>query len=111
MRLCVRWLHVCAGEEKRTLRKSAFWTGDVTEKRTLRANPRGPSRKGALCATARMQSAPFGEAHTQSAPFRESDTPRVRLYVSRRAQSGALVYAAATRFAGASTHTNPRSPS
>ena len=41
MRLCVRWLHVCAGEEKRTLRKSAFWTGDVTEKRTLRANPHG----------------------------------------------------------------------
>ena len=68
----------------------------------------GPSRKGALCATARMQSAPFGEAHTQSALFRESDTPRVRLYVSRRLQSGALVYAAATRFAKASTHTNPR---
>ena len=35
MRLCVRWLHVCAGEEKRTLRKSAFWAGDVTEKRIL----------------------------------------------------------------------------
>ena len=24
MRLCVRWLRVCAGEEKRTLRKGAF---------------------------------------------------------------------------------------
>ena len=35
-------------------------------------------------------------------------TPRVRLYVSRRLQSGALVYAVATRFAEASTHTNPR---
>ena len=32
----------------------------------------------------------------------------MRLYVSRRLQSGALVYAAATRFAEASTHTNPR---
>ena len=55
-----------------------------------------------------MQSAPFGEAHTQNAPFRESDTPRARLSVSRRLQSGALVYTAATRFAEASTHTNPR---
>ena len=59
-----------------------------------------------------MQSAPFGHvavaSPAQSAPFRESDTPRVRLYVSRRLQSGALVYAAATRFAEASTHTNPR---
>ena len=29
------------------------------------------SRKGAFCATARMQSAPFGEAHTQNALFRD----------------------------------------
>ena len=115
MRLCVRWLRVCAGEEKHILRKSAFWGRTLTEKRILGADPhgkahsaRGPSRKGAFCATARMQNAPFGEAHTQSALFRESDTPRVRLYVSRRLQSGALVYAAATRFAKASTHTNPR---
>ena len=28
------------------------------------------SRKGAFCATARMQNAPFGEAHTQNALFR-----------------------------------------
>ena len=55
-----------------------------------------------------MQNAPFGEAHTQSALFREGDTPRVRLSVSHRLQSGALVYAVATRFAEASTHTNPR---
>jgi len=77
----------------------------LTEKRIL---GRGPSRKGALCATARMQNAPFGEAHTQSALFREGDTPRVRLSVSRRLRSGALVHAVATRFAEASTHTNPR---
>ena len=57
---------------------------------------------------ARMQSAPFGEAHTQNALFREGDTPRVRLYVSRRVQSGTLAYAVATRFAETSTHTNPR---
>ena len=44
----------------------------------------------------------------QSASLRERETPRVRLSVSRRLQSGALVYAAATRFAEASTHTNPR---
>ena len=35
MRLCVRWLHVCAGEEKRTLRKSAFCVRPLTEKRIL----------------------------------------------------------------------------
>ena len=51
--------------------------------------------------TARIQNAPFGEAHTQNAPFREGDTPRVRLYVSRRLQSGAFVYTVATRFAEA----------
>ena len=33
------------------------------------------SRKGALCATARMQSASFGEAHTQNALFREALHP------------------------------------
>ena len=51
---------------------------------------------------------PLVESHTQSALFREGDTPRVRLSVSHRLQSGALVYAVATRFAEASTHTNPR---
>ena len=44
----------------------------------------------------------------QNAPFRESDTPRVRLYVSRRVQSGTLAYAVAPRFAETSTHTTPR---
>ena len=34
------------------------------------------SRKGAFCATARMQSAPFGEAHTQNALFRHVAAPR-----------------------------------
>ena len=66
------------------------------------------SRKGALCATARMQNALFGEAHTQNALFRESDTPRMRLSVSCRLQSGAFVCTVATRFAETSTHTNPR---
>ena len=68
MRLCVRWLSVCAGEEKRSLRKSAFWARALTEKRTLHPPPHGkahsgggPSRKGALCATARMQTALFRE--------------------------------------------------
>ena len=43
MRFSVRWLDVCPGEEKRILRKSALW---------LR-----PSRKDALCVTARAQNA------------------------------------------------------
>ena len=41
MRLCVRWLHVCPGEEKRTLRKSAFCARTLTEKRILCAAPHG----------------------------------------------------------------------
>ena len=57
MRLCVRWLHVCAGEEKRTLRKSAFWTGDVTEKRTLRANPHGKAHSAPATWSRRDQKA------------------------------------------------------
>ena len=71
MRLSVRRRRVCAGEERRTLRKSAFWRHDLTERRILR------------------------EWRGQSALLRESDTPRVRLYVSRRLRRGALVYAAA----------------
>ena len=43
------------------------------------------SRKGALCPTSGLQ----------NALFRESDTPRARLYVSRRLRSGALVHAVA----------------
>ena len=36
MRLCVRWLRVCAGEEKRALRKGAFCARSLTERRSLR---------------------------------------------------------------------------
>ena len=35
MRFSVRCLDVCAGEKKRTLRKSAFCEAEVTEKRIL----------------------------------------------------------------------------
>ena len=77
MRLCVRWLHVCAGEEKRTLRKSAFWTGDVTEKRILGAVPHGKAHSGRPLSGCRMRfsvrviprNALF---HPQSASLRES---------------------------------------
>ena len=71
-----------------------------------------PTRKVRLSVTSPVQNAPLGHvavaSSAQSAPFRESDTPRVRLSVSRRLQSGAHVHAVATRFAEASTHTNPR---
>ena len=56
VRLSVRRRHVCAGEEKRTLRKSAFWDHTLTEKRTLHLQPHGKahsarwiSRKSAFC--------------------------------------------------------------
>ena len=105
MRLCVRCLRVCAGEEKRTLRKSALWGRALTEKRILGAGPHGKAHSGRPLACRLRFSVRW---RVQSALFRESDTPRARLYVSRRVQSGALVYAVATQFAEASTHTNPR---
>ena len=63
MRFSVRRLHVCAGKEKRILRKDAFCAGTLTEKRILdqrrhekahfgRALSLGairPSRKSAPC--------------------------------------------------------------
>ena len=66
MRLSVRRLHVCAGKEKRTLRKDALCGCDVTERRILcrhshgKAHP-GPatSRKSALW----TRSAPHGKVH------------------------------------------------
>ena len=39
MRFCVRRLDVCAGKEKRILRKSAFWPQALTERRILAAAP------------------------------------------------------------------------
>ena len=73
------------------------------------------SRKGALCAIACMQSAPFGEAHTQNALFRDvevaspvQNAPFGHVAIASSAQSGAFAYTVATRFAETSTHTNPR---
>ena len=66
------------------------------------------SRKGALCTPDLTEKRTLWPAHTQNALFRESDTPRMRLSVSCRLQSGAFAYTVATRFAEASTHTNPR---
>ena len=64
-----------------------------TERRTLGAGSHG---KAHSAQPPELQNAHFGEAHTQNAPFREGDTPRVRLYVSRRLQSGAFVYTPAS---------------
>ena len=92
MRLCVRWLNVCAGEEKRTLRKSAFWARALTEKCTLGAGPHGkahsarpiiyrmrllvrPTRKVRFSVMSPVQNASFGHVEVassvQSAVFRE----------------------------------------
>jgi len=105
MRFSVRWHRVCAGEERRTLRKDAFCTLGLTEKRILGSGSHGKAHSARPLACRMRLSV---RVRPQTAPFRESDTPRVRLCVRRRLQSGALVYAAATRFAEASTHTNPR---
>ena len=41
LRFFVRRRHVCPGEEKRILRKDAFWRWALTEKRTLRSVSHG----------------------------------------------------------------------
>ena len=46
MRFSVRWLHVCAGKEKRTLRKSAFCAGTLTERRILDQRRHGKAHSG-----------------------------------------------------------------
>ena len=94
MRVSVRCRHVCPGEKKRILRKSAFCIRRVTEKRILQPTPHGKahpvlvsvaklrfsvrvSRKSALCD---LQT-------NQTAPFREGDVRRMRLSVRRQAQN------------------------
>ena len=49
----------------------------------------GPSRKGALCATARMQNALFGEPHTQNALFRDIAHPECAFPSRRGGVAGA----------------------
>ena len=49
----------------------------------------GPSRKGALCATARMQNALFGEPHTQNALFRDIAHPECAFWSRRGGVAGA----------------------
>gem|GEM_PF-3367389 len=69
MRFSVRQADVCAGEEKRILRKSAFCVQHATEKRILAAGPHGKahsgcgsSRKSALCDPQATQTALFRKA-------------------------------------------------
>ena len=106
MRLCVRWLHVCAGEEKRTLRKSAFWTGDVTEKRTLRAGPHGKAHSGRPLACRMRLSV---RVIPQNAPFRESDPQSASLRESPGAEWGTCVRRCDAIRRGVNPHEPPKS--
>ena len=79
MRFSVRWRHVCAGKERCILRKSAFCTLGLTERRILRSRRDGKahsvlidSRKGALCDFQIAQTAPFRHV---AAPGRCGATP------------------------------------
>ena len=78
VRFSVRRRRVCAGEEKRILRKSAFCGRGVTEKRILRSRCDGKVhsatetlRKSAFCVAARIQSALFRKGRADgSTPHR-----------------------------------------
>ena len=78
MRFSVRWLDVCAGEEKRILRKSALW---------LR-----PSRKDALCVTARAQNALFREVQRAECAFPLRHPSRMRFSVRSNVQNALFRY-------------------
>ena len=80
MRFSVRRPDVCAGEERRTLRKSAFCTLGLTERRILYPVTHGKaqsvlidSRKDALCDSQIAQNTPFRHA---AAPGRCGATAR-----------------------------------
>ena len=77
VRFSVRWLDVCPGEEKRILRKSALW---------LR-----PSRKDALCVTARAQNALFREVQRAECAFPSHRRHRVHFSVRARLPKDGLV--------------------
>ena len=69
VRFSVRRRHVCAGEEKCILRKSAVCVRGATEKRILRACPHGkaqsvwlPACRMRFCVRRRVQNAPLREA-------------------------------------------------
>ena len=80
MRLCVRWHRVCAGEEKRALRKSAVCARSLTERRSLRPPRRaecafpshhrpggaGPNPPASLRGT--MESGPTGQMRSGTPP-------------------------------------------
>ena len=51
MRFSVRKADVCAGEERRTLRKSAFCVRHATEKRILAAGPHGKAHSAIVVGT------------------------------------------------------------
>ena len=79
MRFSVRQADVCAGKEKRTLRKGAFWRKAITERRTLHAVCDGKahsgcesSRKGALCDRGGYRMRLFVRLSAQNALFREA---------------------------------------
>ena len=78
MRFSVRCLDVCAGEEKRILRKSAFWEVGLTEKRILGgwglgkaqfAQALSPKSHSATHADHRVRLSV--RSNVQNAPFRE----------------------------------------
>ena len=55
----MRRTDVCTVEERRILRKSAFWAGDVTEKRILQVGPHGKAHS-ARCASRESASCTLG---------------------------------------------------
>ena len=80
MRFSVRWRHVCAGKERCILRKSAFCTLGLTERRILYPVTHGKahsvlidSRKDAFCDSQIAQTALFRHA---AAPGRCGATAR-----------------------------------
>ena len=66
----MRRTDVCPVEERRILRKSAFWMGDVTEKRSLHMR---------LTEKRILHVGPHGKAHSA-----RHQSPRVRLFVRAR---------------------------
>ena len=76
MRFSVGRRRVCPGEEKRTLRKDAFWLHALTEKRILQPPSHGKAHSGGVTLTEKyiLYAGPHGKAHSAT-PISRKDAP------------------------------------
>ena len=102
MRFSVRWLDVCPGEEKRTLRKGAFYDSRTNQTAVFGEALEQNALFGLAAIEGRVQSAPFREVRRSGQAWGTKSVHRSAKTASRR-RSGAFVYTVATQAASGGT--------